>query len=105
MIDSLKPGQKIRCTLLKTLTKGDDRDTIMRIMRHDPAIKKGLRKAQDRRLGRLNIRSRGGRPWAVREKASKVASTEKGDEFTVVWAPLYAGDFKAVEKHLKIESV
>jgi len=105
MIDSLKPGQKIRCTLKKTPRIEDDRQTVMRLMRHDPEIKRGLRKAQERRLSRLHVRTRGGRPWAVREAASKVASAEKGEQFELSWAPLYANDFRAVEDYLQIETV
>ena len=103
MIDSLKPGQTIRCTVTKNIRTASVRSTVLRLMRLDPDIKRGLRHAQKRRDRRLLVRSRGGRPWAVREKSAKLAKAEPGESWTMTWIPHVAPEFKNVEQYVKIE--
>jgi len=105
MIDTLKPGQQIRCTIVNEPNTDHASSTVLRLMRLDPDIKRGLKHAQLRRMKRLIVRSRGGRPWAVREKSSKLAHTAKGQSWTMTWIPHVAPDFKSVASFLKIESV
>ena len=103
MIDSLKPGQTIRCTVTKNIRTASVRSTVLRLMRLDPDIKRALRHAQKRRAGRLIIRSRGGRPWTVRERSAKLAKAELGESWTMTWVPHVAPDFKNIEQYVKIE--
>lgn len=104
MIDSLKPGQTIRCTITKNIRTDRARSTVLRLMRLDPDIKRGLKHAQRRREKRLVVRSRGGRPWAVHEKAAKLAQANAGDSWTMTWIPHVAPDFKSVEEYVSIET-
>ena len=105
MIDTLKPGQTIRCTVLKEIGTHSARSTVLRLMRCDPEIKRALRGAQHRRMKRLIVRSRGGRPWAVREKSASIAQARAGQSWTMTWFPHIAPDFRSVERYLKIETV
>lgn len=104
MLDSMKPGQTIRCTITKEIRVEDDVQTVLRLMRLDPRTKASLKGAQEHRVRTLLIRSRGKRPWEVRERSSKIVRTEKGSTWTMRWFPHVLGDFKAVEKYLKVEA-
>lgn len=104
-IEALSPGQNIRCTILRDVNVDDDRDTILRLMRFDPLSKRGLKTAQEARVQRLIIRSRGKRPWEQREKSSKLVRAHKGSTWTMRWFPHVAPDFRAVADYLKIEAV
>lgn len=105
MIDTLKPGQTVRCTIVAHPRTHDATSTILRLMRLDPDIKRGLKQAQTRRMNRLIVRSRGGRPWAVREKSSMLAKAEAGQSWTMTWVPHVAPEFRSVEKLVKVEAV
>ncbi len=104
MLETIKPGQTIRCTVLRAVRRENDAQTIVRLMRQDPDIKRRLKKAQIYRMRTLVVRSRGKRPWAVRQKASKAAIAAEGATWTMTWIPQLANDFKAVSKYLKVEA-
>ncbi|HBS29928.1 MAG TPA: hypothetical protein DEB06_10890 [Phycisphaerales bacterium] len=104
MSQSFKPGQNIRCTVTRSIRTPDDRDTVMRLMRLDPDIKRGLKKAQERRLATLVVRGRGGRPWPTRRPSSKIARAEAGESWTIPYTPLLARDIASVASYLKIEA-
>ncbi len=102
-MDSIKPGQTIRCTIVKNLRPGDAHDTVMRLMRFDPDIKRSLKKAQERRMRTLVVRSRGGRPFEMYTHPSKIAKAEKGASWTMAYFPHVAPDIRSVGPLLKIE--
>jgi len=104
MLDTVKPGQTIRCTVLRNVKKDDDAQTIVRLMRQNPEIKKRLKKAQEYRMRNLFIRSRGKRPWAVRKTSSKPAHASEGATWTMVYIPHLMNDLASVSKYLKIEN-
>ncbi len=103
-IDSFKPGQNLTVTVTAAPRREDDQQTIARLMRQDPAIKKRLKGAQKHRNDTLVVRSRGKRPWAVRRRVAKVARVEQGASWTMPWTPTLAGDLRAVEKFLDIKA-
>ncbi len=102
MLDSLKAGEQVTFTIKRDLRKGDTRDTVARLMRNDPAIKKTLRKAQAHRRRTMEIRTRGGRPWAVRPRATKAAHPIKGTSWSMTWTPLLRKDVESVAHVLEI---
>lgn len=104
MSQSFKPGQNIRCTVTRSIRTEDARDTVMRLMRQDPDIKRGLKKAQEHRLDTLVVRGRGGRPWPTRRKSAKIARAERGESWTMPYTPLLQHDLASVAQYLKIES-
>lgn len=104
MLQSLKPGQSIRCTVTREIRIHDDYETVMRLMRFDPRLRRLLKSAQEHRVRTLVIRSRGKRPWEVREKSARQFRASKGSQWTMRWMPHVVKDFEAVEKYLKVEA-
>ncbi len=104
MIDTLKAGQKIRCTVLKVPTAAGDKKTIERLMRRDPAVVKGLRKSHVVRERKTVTYNRGNRDWVQRQKVGKIVRLVKGNSWTCAFDFSVAPDFKAVSDFLKIEA-
>ncbi len=102
MFESLKAGQKVVCTITKD-PRGDARDTVMRLMRFDPDHKRALKKAHEHRIKTMYIRSRGGRPWAVRQHPSKIVIPNKGETWNMTWFPHIAPDFKSVASCVEVK--
>lgn len=103
-LDELKAGQQVTCTLKVQLQEGDVRNTITRLMRFDPDIKRALKKSQEHRSRTLHVRIRGGRPWVDRKKAAKVAVPIQGASWTMTWFPHIKQDLQAVQKYLDISA-
>ena len=103
-IDSIKPGQNLTVTVTTAPRREDDLQTIARLMRQDPAIKKRLKGAQKHRGKTLVVRSRGKRPWAVRRRVAKVARVEQGASWTMPWVATLNNDLRSVEKFLDIKA-
>lgn len=103
MFDSIKPGQQIRCTVVKEPAREDARQTISRLMRQDGDIKRALKSAQEHRMRTLVVRSRGKRPWEVRRPAARHAIPKQGATWTMAHAPHFIPDFNAVSDFVKVE--
>ena len=67
-------------------------------------MKRKLKSAQEHRVRTLVIKSRGKRPWEVRETSAKQIRAAKGATWTMRWFPHVTADFAAVEKYLKVEA-
>lgn len=104
MLENIKPGQTIRCTVTSNVQREDDAQTIVRLMRQDPDIKRRLKKSQEYRMRNLYVRSRGKRPWAVRQTSGKGAHAVKGATWTMTYIPQLANDFRAVSDYLSVEA-
>jgi hypothetical protein len=104
MIDSLKPGQKIRCTVLKLPKAAADRKTIERLMRRDPAVVRGLRNSYEKRAHTTVTYNRGNRDWVQRQKVGKIVRLVTGNSWTCAFDLSVAPDFKAVQSFLKVEA-
>lgn len=104
MLDSIKPGQNIRCVVSKEILRDADLKTVMRLMRLDPSNKRALTKAQETRVHDLIIRSRGKRPWEVRAKSSKIVRAVPGATWTMRYFPHVRPDFEAVAQYLTIQA-
>ena len=98
------PGQTIRCTVTRSVHREADKKTIVRLMRLDPNVKRALKSAQEHRVQTLLIRSRGKRPWEVREKSSKVVRAVEGATWTMPYFPHIKPDFDAVAKYLSVKA-
>ncbi len=103
MLDTLKAGDTIKCTVTKTIRVDDKRATVTRLMRFDPDIKRTLKKGQERRMRTLKVRSRGGRPFEMYEKAAKVAVPVEGASWEMTWFPHIKHDVSSVMDCIKIE--
>ncbi len=104
MLDTLKAGQSIRCTITRTITIERHAATVARLMRFDAGIKRKLKKAQEFRMKTLDVRPRGGRPWENREKSARYTVPSSGASWTMKFFPQVMPDFKSVEQYLKIEA-
>jgi hypothetical protein len=102
-IDSLETGAEITCTITALPRSRAGKLTIGRLMKKDPDIQRGLRKAQTRRRQNMRMYTRGGRDWYAREKCGKGGQVREGSTFTMTYAPQLAADMKSVESYLKIE--
>lgn len=78
-------------------------DTITRLMRRDPDIKRGLARAQRMRRQRMHAYIRGGRMWYSREKAAKIAICEQGGSWSMRFTHDIAPDLASVEQYLSLE--
>ena len=103
-IDTLTAGQQVRCTIEKVPAAEGKQDTIQRLMRRDPEIKRGLKRAQQLRARRMNVYIRGNRRWHSREKAARIARCVEGRTWTMPFTHDIAPDLASVEQFLKIES-
>jgi hypothetical protein len=102
MLANLKAGQTISCTVTSAPRRSDARDTIERLMRQDPGVKKGLRTAQRKRAQRMVIYNRGNRDWVKRETCARLVTCTKGATWSMTFVPTLAPDLASVEKYLKI---
>ncbi|MBN8643860.1 MAG: hypothetical protein J0L61_01295 [Planctomycetes bacterium] len=104
MLDSLKAGQKIRCTVTRDIRVPRHAATVERLMRQDDDIKRRLKKAQVYRMANLLVKSRGNRPWECRVKSARHAVAGKGATWTMRFIPQVLNDFKSIEQYLKVEA-
>lgn len=102
-LETLKPGQTIQVTVTKTPRTEDAVGTIERLMRQDPAIKRGLRKSHRRRMQNLNVYIRGNRDWTSREKCGKLVRADKGATWTMTFVPHLAADMRSVQQFLDVK--
>lgn len=103
MLDSIKPGQDIVCTVTSQPRTDDTSQTIARLMRRDPANAKALRKGQMRRKRITPIHQRGGRRWFVRQKVGKVVHAVPGASWTMTYTPDLAPDLRSVAAFIEIK--
>ncbi len=101
----LTPGATLRCTVERVPVREDHRQTIARLMRQDPAVQRALRRAQRRRSKDLVVRTRGGRPWANRKRAARVAQVVEGASWSMPALPALAKDAASVARFVRVEQV
>jgi hypothetical protein len=103
MIDKLKPGQNIRCTITKAPRTPARIDTLERLMRQDASVKRGLRKSQRRRRQGMIVYNRGNRDWYKREICGKIVRCETGATWTMPYSLHLAPEFRAIADYIKVE--
>ncbi|MCC6426690.1 MAG: hypothetical protein IT435_07695 [Phycisphaerales bacterium] len=103
MLDSLKPGQKITCTITKA-PRGEARiSTLERLMRRDPVANKALKKGHKRRQQNLNVYNRGNRDWTSRVKVAKVVRVDAGEAWSMVFTADLLPDFKSIAEFIEVK--
>lgn len=102
-LQNLQPGDEIRCTVDSEPQAERKQKTIERLMRRDPSIAKGLRRAQELRRRRMHVYIRGNRSWHAREKAARIAIVKKGASWVMPYTPDLHADLKSIETYLSIE--
>jgi hypothetical protein len=100
MAMSLKPGQQVRVTISKTITRAAARRTIERIFCKDKSLTKPLA-LRSRNFKELPKR-RGGQIWTKRPNKIHV-SLNKGDAATVTATPQAIRDLASVEEFVEVK--
>lgn len=102
MIETLQAGQKINCTLVKLPRARADKQTILRLMRRDPAVVRGLRRSQKLRLRATVVYNRGNRDWVQRRKCAKIVELESGRNWSFVYDHSIKNDMLAVQDFVQV---
>lgn len=103
MLDTLKPGQNIRCTITSAPRTEAGIDTLERLMRQEPGIKRGLRKAQRRRRQNMVVYNRGNRDWYKRELCGRLVQAKKGASWTMTYSLQIAPELRSLAKYVQIK--
>ena len=103
MLDGIKAGQTIKCTITGEPKAQDAADTIVRLMRRDPDIKRALTRAQRLRRQRMHTYIRGNRVWYARERCSNIAKVKTGASWQMPFTVDIAPDLSAVGAYVNVE--
>ena len=104
MIQSLKPGQTVRCTLLKMPRSRGSSKTVRALMLRDPLNIKASRRAQMMRRRNTVVYNRGNRDWVQRRPCARIAILKAGASWSFAYQHDLADELRSVEKLLKIEA-
>jgi len=104
MSDQFKPGQSIKCTVTKAPRSAAPVDTIERLMRMTPELKRGLKKAQRRRRQDMVVYNRGNRDWYKREICGKFVQCKTGASWVMPYSHQIAPDLESVKAYLSVQS-
>jgi hypothetical protein len=99
-----KPGQQIRVTITATPRTEAGVDTLERLMRLEPGVKRSLRRAQRRRRQDMVVYNRGNRDWYKREKCARIISAENGATWLMSYSHQLAPELASVARHVKVEA-
>jgi hypothetical protein len=102
-LKNFKPGQPITCTITAEPRTADERQTIERLMRLDPANKRALARAQRMRAQRIVIYNRGNRDWVKREKTARVVRVEKAATWTMPYRNDLISDLHAIANYISVK--
>jgi hypothetical protein len=105
MASTFTSGQTLRCTIERVPQTEDDQQTILRLMRKDPAVAKRLRRSQMMRRRHMVVYNRGNRDWYKRETVGKVANVTKGAQWSFTFNHDLGRDMEVVKDYLKVEAV
>lgn len=103
MYDQFKPGQTIHCTVTTLPKAAAPVDTIERLMRMEPGIKRGLRKSQRRRRQEMVVYNRGNRDWYKRETCGKLIRCAAGASWTMTYSHHLAAELAALKPYLTVK--
>ncbi|MEX2219541.1 MAG: hypothetical protein WD749_12380 [Phycisphaerales bacterium] len=103
MSQTFKPGQSIRVTITAAPRTEAGIDTLERLMRADPDVKRGLRRAQRRRRQDMVVYNRGNRDWYRREKCARIVRAVNGATWTMPFSHQIAPELASVAGNVKVE--
>jgi hypothetical protein len=100
---AFEPGSRITFTINQVPSRPAQQKTIQRLMRMQPEIQRGLKRLSIRRQRDVNTwKQRGGRMWANRARATKLAYVGEGETFSLLITPQIIPDLRSVEKFLTV---
>lgn len=98
---SIEPSTKFTFTVTREPKAEGPKKTLLRLMRMQPTIQRGLSRLAVRREREDNIvKRRGGRLWTSRAKVSKLVRVAKGETFTLRVTPQIIPDIQSVAAYL-----
>lgn len=103
MIESLKPGQTVRCTLLKLPRSRGNSKTVRALMLRDPQNIRASRRAQMIRRRNTVVYNRGNRDWVQRRPCARIAILKAGVSWSFAYQLDLADELRSVQSLLKIE--
>lgn len=103
MLDGIKAGQTIKCTITREPHNRGARVTLLRLMQRDPSIKRALSKAQQLRRRRMHRYIRGNRLYSARERTPSIARVVTGESWEMPYTHDIAPDMAAVGAYLNVE--
>jgi hypothetical protein len=103
MLPNLTPGQTIRCTVAKAPRAEAKIDTIERLMRLEPGVQRGLRRAQQRRRQDMVVYNRGNRDWYKREKCARLVKCTQGASWTMRYSHHLAPELRSIEGFVQVQ--
>jgi len=103
MLDGIKAGQTIKCTITREPRTHDARATLLRLMQRDPVIKRALSRAQRLRRRRMHRYIRGNRLYSSREQTSTIARLAAGETWEMAYTHDIAPDMASVGAYLNVE--
>ena len=104
-MSKIKANNTYTFTVTSVPKREATKKTMVRLMQHDPEVKRDLSKLQTRRRVVLNKTGiRAGRPWVNRVRASKIVRLETGNTFTMNVTPQLVADLRNVEEYLDVKT-
>ncbi len=103
MLDGIKAGQTIKCTITREPLAHAPRATLLRLMRRDPTIKRSLARAQRLRRKRMHRYIRGNRLYSSRERCSNIARVSTGESWQMPYSHDIAADMASIGAYVNIE--
>lgn len=103
MLPKLTPGQTIRCTVAKAPRAEAKIDTLERLMRLDPGVQRGLRRAQRRRRQDMIVYNRGNRDWYKREKCARLVKAATGATWTMQYSHHLAPELRSLDGFINVK--
>jgi hypothetical protein len=95
------PAPKVTFTITRVPARPAQRKTLIRLMRLEPQIRRGLRRLALRRKRHDNqAHQRGGRMWMSRVRMTTLTHLSKGASFTITVTPQLKADLQSVEPFL-----
>ena len=102
MATEVAPSKSYTFTVTATPPRTAQQKTIMRLMRMQTDVQRGLEKLARRRRQTLNRdTNRAGRIWVARVRPTKLVRAEKGESFTLHVTPQIMPDLRSVKNYLE----
>jgi len=104
MLATFKPGQLIKCTIVKAPRARAAKKTVERLMWRDADTARGLRKSHHVRKRNTIIYNRGNRDWVKRQECARIVEVVRGGTWSMTFNHDLASDIASVKDYLKIEA-
>lgn len=102
MLVDIEPGTKVSIKVAKTPTNAAAEKTLSRLFAKDLANRKARQNRKKLRQNAIELRRRGGRLWAVRPKAPRLAQPVEGAVCTLLATSDVIADLRSVNRFIDV---